>query len=364
MTRATLPLSRPDAVSPAWPGMTGPSAATSERPVWALVRGAHDRPFRNVTTSCPDAPDPSWPGLTGPSAATSERPVWALVQGAHNRLFRYVTTSCPDAPDPSWPGLTGPSVATSERPVWALVRGAHNRPFRNVTTSRPDAPDPSWPGLTGPSVATSERPVRALVRGAHNRPFRNVRTSRPDAPDPSWPGLTGPSVATSERPVWASVRHEHDRRFFNARTSHVQPIEQILPSRILCLDQFELPRPRPMLKTRLPLDRHHDVIVPLHENKALKPVARGELRTRTLPVFPATTANIIGHSNIKSPKRPVRHDVNPTTHHDARIARPGLRSGEFLDPGISTRDHRTGMVRADSDPRIKSEDGDWMGFAS
>ena len=204
------------------------------------------------------------------------------------------------------------------------------------------------------------------------------------ATNPSWPGLTGPSIDThscSNRWSYAAnqclsqsaaIKRPVFKRQAPASRSRIQPIEQVLPSRVPGFNQIQLPRPRPTFKAFLPADRAHDLLMSLHEHKSIEPISNGKSRVGTLPVLPGAARDIICYADVERAERPVRHDVNPAAHHDATIAQRKLRNRELhrvlgIAPGVNRRAwgtgiraadraHRPGVVVVWSDPRVKPED--------
>ena len=238
----------------------------------------------------------------------------------------------------------------------------HNQPLAGARAPA----SPSWPGLTGPSAETFRGAVCNASPVVHDQPLAGATTPA----SLSWPGLTGPSAGTFRVAVCITPTVVYDQPLVGMRVSHVQLAEQILPSRVVRIDQVQLPGPWPVFEALFPLDRGDDVLVPLHVNDSRKFVALRECRSRALAVFPCASADIVGHAGVKRPKRPVCHDVDPPAHSETmsqawlndrerRFPSAMLRSAISGYPGVRVR---PGMVRAASDPRGEPEDdgGRWL----
>jgi hypothetical protein len=81
--------------------------------------------------------------------------------------------------------------------------------------------------------------------------------------------------------------------------SNVQSLEQILPERVIGLNQVQLSTPWPFLQSFLTPDRCLDILVPLHVHEMRAAVANGETRAQPHPVLPRPPRDIVRHSNIE-----------------------------------------------------------------
>ena len=71
-------------------------------------------------------------------------------------------------------------------------------------------------------------------------------------------------------------------------------IVEILPFRVLAVDQPHLPCPRPMLDVSLALPRDQHVVILLDMDEPLEPVPFSEALDQTGAVFPRPSRQIIG----------------------------------------------------------------------
>jgi hypothetical protein len=99
---------------------------------------------------------------------------------------------------------------------------------------------------------------------------------------------------------------------------------QIVPSGVLCLNQFDLPPTWPVLDVLFPLDGSQNVLVPLKESQHRDAIASGEPTAGPCPVFPRSANNVVGHASIERTEWPVGHDVHPSSTHAFTVPPTGL----------------------------------------
>ena len=81
----------------------------------------------------------------------------------------------------------------------------------------------------------------------------------------------------------------------------IKCLVQINPARIRVKDQPRLPRARPMLHVRFPLNRVSDALVALHIDEALQALALGEARDEALAMLVGAAADVGGDARKRTP---------------------------------------------------------------
>src|SRR4051812_34544758 len=89
---------------------------------------------------------------------------------------------------------------------------------------------------------------------------------------------------------------------------------QILPFRILCFDQLDLPAPLPFLEFFLAGNRGDRVVVDFEPDKPCDIVPGSEAGSSLRSMLVDATHYVIGHPKIDCSIPPTRDDINVVTH--------------------------------------------------
>jgi hypothetical protein len=122
---------------------------------------------------------------------------------------------------------------------------------------------------------------------------------------------------------WASRDANRDARWGKMAAS-VEPVVQIVPSRVHGCDQIHLPGARPALDGRLALNGGDDLLVAFGVDQARHPISLHEASYRPATMLPRATREIAGDANVKDATWAVGHDVDPSALHDWTMAGEGL----------------------------------------
>ena len=104
----------------------------------------------------------------------------------------------------------------------------------------------------------------------------------------------------------------------------VEPVVQIVPSRIHGCDQIDLPGARPALDRRLALNGADDLFVAFGVDQARHPISLHEPRPRPATMLPRATREIAGDANIEDATWAIGQDVDPSALHDRTMGGEGL----------------------------------------
>ena len=103
-----------------------------------------------------------------------------------------------------------------------------------------------------------------------------------------------------------------------------QAFEQILPVRILPVNETHLPRSRPMLDRFFALNCGSDVVMVFEIDEPFERVPLCETVHQTFAVFIATSHEIARNAGVENTVTTIGHDVDETGHDDSN--RPSLIS--------------------------------------
>jgi hypothetical protein len=212
--------------------------------------------------------------------------------------------------------------------------------FRSGDDDRTGHAAPTWrhSGAVPDQVARSSRAMTSTLPGIQIGRLPDTRTDTlpgtQTGPQTGTPPGTqtrtppGTQTRTLDRTTTRQSKRPLRRPNQIDAASHIQLLEQILPQRVLTLDQIQFPAARPVLEPLLPPDRRHDVLMPFREHQMGEPVPGRETRTGADAMFPGPAANIVRNAGIQRAERLIRHDVNPAAPHRATIAASRLSKCE------------------------------------
>jgi hypothetical protein len=94
-----------------------------------------------------------------------------------------------------------------------------------------------------------------------------------------------------------------------------QAVVKIIPVRVLCENELDLPGARPVLYQLFALNRQANVIVALDIDQPLQPVPLGEAFEHSLAMLPNPACEIARYPDIEGTVLSVGHDVDPAASH-------------------------------------------------
>jgi hypothetical protein len=103
---------------------------------------------------------------------------------------------------------------------------------------------------------------------------------------------------------------------------------QILPVRVHRFDQPHLPGAWPILDVLFPLDRRHDLVVPLKPDLPFQPIPAREAFDAAGAVFVRPPRDVGRHTHLQCAVLSVRHDV------DKSAAHAGKHKADVLTTGV------------------------------
>ena len=103
-----------------------------------------------------------------------------------------------------------------------------------------------------------------------------------------------------------------------------QVFVQVVPERILSINQVQFPVTRPMFDVLFSSDRHADVVMPFSVNQSGQVISLREPVAGAGSMFPCAMGKIVRYPDIQRSERLIRHDVNPSAAHGASVSGDGL----------------------------------------
>src|SRR6185369_11548852 len=100
-----------------------------------------------------------------------------------------------------------------------------------------------------------------------------------------------------------------------ATESCQEAIIKVVPIRIVCHDQPDLPGSPPGLESLLPQDRRLDVLMALAIHKALQSITLGKAFQDVVAMFPDAPSKVAGDADVQRPIGTICHDVDPAALH-------------------------------------------------
>ena len=97
-----------------------------------------------------------------------------------------------------------------------------------------------------------------------------------------------------------------------------EAFKQILPVRILSVNQTHFPRPRPMRDGFLALNRGPDVVMLFEIDEVFEPVPLCETVNQTVAVLTATPNEIARNAGVENTVTTIGHDVDEASHDDSK----------------------------------------------
>jgi hypothetical protein len=126
-----------------------------------------------------------------------------------------------------------------------------------------------------------------------------------------------------------------------------QPFKQILPVRILRVNETHFPRPRPMLDGFFALNCGPDVVMVFEIDKAFERVPLGETVNQAFAVCVDTRNEIACNAGIENTVTTIGHDVDETGHEEFKIGRCFSAVVRRMDETSLTTSHvMAGLVPA------------------
>jgi len=117
-------------------------------------------------------------------------------------------------------------------------------------------------------------------------------------------------------------------------TTSNQLIIEIIPTRVVLLNQPNLPAPPPMLDVLFTLHGRFDCVVMLRPNETLKVMLFGEALDRTFAMLPSTPSKVTGDAYIERPFGLVGYNVDPSAFHGGMVARVDIERKKVVDTRV------------------------------
>jgi hypothetical protein len=93
-----------------------------------------------------------------------------------------------------------------------------------------------------------------------------------------------------------------------------QAFKQILPVRILCVNEPHFPGPRPMLDRFFALNCRPDIVMVFEIDESFERVLFCETVNQAFPVFIATPTEIARNTGVENTVTTIGHDVHEAAH--------------------------------------------------